>query len=152
MDAVRRKYLEYWRTRDWFVIHNTPALRLILVKVNSTKSNVTRLQHPPYSLNLAPADFHLFPRPKSPWKGRCIYNATDIIKNATEELKRLSLNGFRECLEKLHSRWQKRTVYMRRPAYAIHSPSCVQITSWLITSRNVAPCTYWSQKSRECCV
>jgi len=34
-------------------------------------------------------------------------DATDIIKNATEELKRLSQNGFQECFQHLYSRWQK---------------------------------------------
>jgi len=45
------------------------------------------LEHPPYSPDLAAADFYLL-------KGRRFCNATDIIKNATEELKRLSQNGF----------------------------------------------------------
>jgi hypothetical protein len=34
-------------------------------------------------------------------------DATDIIKNATEKLKRLSHNGFQECFQHLYSRWQK---------------------------------------------
>jgi len=34
-----------------------------------------------------PADFYLFPRMKSAWKGRHFCDATDIIKNAMEELK-----------------------------------------------------------------
>ena len=83
---------------------------MILVKFILTMNNVTRLQHPPYSINLALADFHLFPRPKSPLKGRRVCNVTDIIKNAMEELKRLSQNGFRECLQNLHGRWKKRIV------------------------------------------
>jgi len=29
------------------------------------------------------------------------------IKNATEELKRISQNGFQECTQHLHSRWKK---------------------------------------------
>jgi hypothetical protein len=40
------------------------------------------------------ADFYLFPRLKSALKGRRFCDATDIIKIATEELKRLSQNGF----------------------------------------------------------
>jgi len=35
------------------------------------------------------------------------YDATDIIKNATEELKRLSQIGFKERFQHLYSRWQK---------------------------------------------
>jgi len=43
----------------------------------------------PYSPELAPADFHLCPRLKSALKRRSFCDATDVIKNATEELKRL---------------------------------------------------------------
>ena len=45
------------------------------------------------SPDLAPADFYLFPLLKSPLKGRRFGDATDTIKNATKELKRLSKNG-----------------------------------------------------------
>jgi hypothetical protein len=40
------------------------------------------------SLDLAAADFYLFPRLISALKGRHICDNTDTIKNATEELKR----------------------------------------------------------------
>jgi hypothetical protein len=40
-------------------------------------------------------------------KGRCFCDATDFIKNATKELKRLSENGFQECFPHLYSLWQK---------------------------------------------
>jgi len=33
--------------------------------------------------------------------------ATGVIKNATEELKRLSQNGFQEWFQHPYSRWQK---------------------------------------------
>jgi hypothetical protein len=51
-------------------------------------------QHPQYSPDLTAANFYLFPKMKSALKGRRFCDATDIIKNATEELKRLSHNGF----------------------------------------------------------
>jgi hypothetical protein len=44
----------------------------------------------PYSPDLAPADFYLFPPLKLALKGRRFCDATDIIENATEELKGLS--------------------------------------------------------------
>jgi hypothetical protein len=54
---------------------------------------VTTLEHSTYSPDLAPADFYLFPRLKSALKGRHFCDI-DVIKNATEELKGLSQNGF----------------------------------------------------------
>jgi hypothetical protein len=49
----------------------------------------------PYSLDLAPGDFYMFRRLKSALKERRLCDVTDINTNATEELKKLSLNGFR---------------------------------------------------------
>jgi hypothetical protein len=40
-------------------------------------------------------------------KGRRFYDATDIIKNTTEELERLSQNGFQECSQHKYSRCVK---------------------------------------------
>jgi len=65
------------------------------------------LEHPTYSPDLPAADFYLLPRLKSRLKGRRFGITTDIIKNATEELKRLSQNGFQESFKDLYSRWQK---------------------------------------------
>jgi len=61
-----------------------------LAKDFSVTNNVTTLELPPYSPDLAPADFYLFPQLKSALKVQHFYDATDIIKNMTEELKRLS--------------------------------------------------------------
>jgi hypothetical protein len=64
------------------------------------------VEHPPFSPDLASAAFYPFPRLKSAWKGRRFSDATDITKNATEELKRLSHKGAQECFQHLYSRWQ----------------------------------------------
>jgi len=60
-----------------------------LVKDFLAKNNVT-LEDPPYPPEFAPADFYLFPRLISASKGRRFCDTTEIIKNAAEELKRLS--------------------------------------------------------------
>jgi len=44
---------------------------------------------------------------KSPLKGRRFFDARDIIKNGTEELKLLSQNGFQECFQHICNHWQK---------------------------------------------
>jgi hypothetical protein len=53
----------------------------------------TGASHP----DLAAVNFYLFPLLKSSLKEWHFFDATDVIKNATEELKRLSQNGFQEC-------------------------------------------------------
>ena len=46
----------------------------------------------------------MFPRLKSALNPT---DATDIIKNATEELKRLSQNGLQGCFQHFYNCWQK---------------------------------------------
>jgi hypothetical protein len=67
-----------------------------LVKDFLAKNDVTTLENLPYTLDLAAADLNLFPQLKSAMKGRRLCDTTDIIKNAMEELKRLSQNSFQE--------------------------------------------------------
>jgi hypothetical protein len=57
------------------------------------KSNVATLEHPTYSPDLPATGFYLFPPLKSALEGWHFCDATSIIRNATEELKRLSQNG-----------------------------------------------------------
>jgi len=57
-DAVRRKRLEKWRVKSWFLLYdNAPAHRTVFVKDFSAQNNVTTLQHLPYSPGLVPTDF-----------------------------------------------------------------------------------------------
>jgi len=82
-DAIRRKRLEKWRTKSWILLHdNAVAHRLVLVIDFLAKNNVATLEHTLYS----PVCSLFLPA----LKGRRFCDATDILKNATEELKRLS--------------------------------------------------------------
>jgi len=54
----------------------------------------------------------MFPRLKSALKGRGFCNVNEI-KNAAEELKRLSQNDFQECFQHLYCCWQKCNVAKR---------------------------------------
>ena len=106
-DAVRWKRPGKGRTNSWFLLHdNAPAHRSVLVQDFLAKKNVTSMDHPPYSPDLAAVDVYLFPRLTSAMKERRFFYATDIINNAMEVLKRLSQNGFQECFQHLYSRWQ----------------------------------------------
>jgi hypothetical protein len=90
-----------------FFHNNAPAHRSVLVKDFLTNNNVTTLEHSPYVSDLASPDFQQFPRLKSSLNRRRSFATTDVIKNATEELKILSRDGFKECLQHIYSRWQK---------------------------------------------
>ena len=106
MDSFRRKLSVKWKNNNWFLLHdNAPAHRSVLGMDFLAKNNVTTLEHPLHSPDLATAEFYLFPRHKSALKGRRFCDATDIIKNAKDELKRLSQYGFQECFQQFYRRW-----------------------------------------------
>jgi hypothetical protein len=72
-----------------------------MISEQSSMCNVTTMEH---SLHLALVDFYLFPRLKPALKEWRFCGSTDIIKNATEELKRLSRKGLQECFQYIYSR------------------------------------------------
>jgi len=68
----------------FFLHDNAPAHQLVLVMDFLAKNNVTTLEHPPYSFDLASADFYLFSQLKSALKRQQFCDATDFIKNVME--------------------------------------------------------------------
>ena len=61
---------EMWNSGDWFLHHdNAPVHTALSVKQFLVK-NMTVITRPPYSLDLAPCDFFLFPRMKGQMKGK----------------------------------------------------------------------------------
>jgi len=99
-DTVRRKRPSNLRTKTWFLLHdNAPANQLDLVKDFLAKNHVTTPKLHLHSADLAPADFYLFSRLKSALETRRL-DATDIIKNATEQTKRFSQNDFQKCFQR----------------------------------------------------
>ncbi|UYV79971.1 hypothetical protein LAZ67_18001230, partial [Cordylochernes scorpioides] len=93
------------------------------------------MPQPPYSPDLAPCDFFLFPKLKRPMKGRR-YATLDEIKTASkEELKKLLKNDFFEVLRRLEKPLAQRLG-------KFNSNSCIQASggtsTWckLATGRN----------------
>jgi hypothetical protein len=100
-DAVGRKRPEIWRTNSWLLRHhNDPANKSVFVKDFLLKNNVKTREHPPL---IGFSWFYLFSGLEAALKGECFCNVTDIFKNAMEELKRLSQNGFPKRFKHLHS-------------------------------------------------
>jgi hypothetical protein len=89
---------EKWRTIGWCLLrYSVPAHRSVLVKDFLRENYMTTLDHPPYPIDVTPADFHPSPRLKSTLQGRRFCDATDSIKNATEGM------GFHEMVSSLAS-------------------------------------------------
>ncbi|UYV65632.1 hypothetical protein LAZ67_3004911 [Cordylochernes scorpioides] len=96
----RTKRPDLWKNKNWLLHHdNAPAHTLLLVRDFLAKNNTLMMPQPPYSPDLAPCDFFLFPKLKRPMKGRC-YATLDEIKTASkEELKKILKNDFLKYFE-----------------------------------------------------
>ena len=63
---------------------------------------ITVLEHPTYSMDLAPNDFFLFPKIKEILKGRHFDDIDDIKSNTAAALKAIPQNQFQNYFEGDH--------------------------------------------------
>ena len=68
---------------------------------------ITMLEHPAYSPDLASSDFFLFPKIKEVMKERHFDDIDDIRSNTTEALKAIPQNQFQNCFEGWARRWHR---------------------------------------------
>ena len=64
-ENVRRERPDQWRNSTWLLHHdNAPGYAALLTRWFLTNNSMNVVPHPPYSPNLAPSDFFLFPKLK----------------------------------------------------------------------------------------
>jgi transposase len=89
-DAVQRKRPDLWASRHWQLHHdNAPAHSSHLIQSFLAKHGNPVVRQAPYSPDMAPCDFWLFPKLKRPLKGSRFDSREDIMRNATKELRNL---------------------------------------------------------------
>jgi hypothetical protein len=79
--------------------------RALSVRKFLTSKQITLLEHPPCSPNLAPITFFLFLKIKEIQKGRDFDDTDDIRSNTTAALKATPQNQFQNCFEGWTRRW-----------------------------------------------
>ena len=79
----------------------------LLEKQFLAEKQVTVLEHPPYSPDLAPCDFWLFPKMKSVVKGTHFESVEDIQTRVTGVLKGLKTEAFEGCFRAWRERMHK---------------------------------------------
>jgi histone-lysine N-methyltransferase SETMAR len=65
------------------------------------------LDHPPYSPDLAPSDYHLFPKLKEFLGGKCMETDVEVKETVTAWLNGLAAEFYDEGIVKLLSRLDK---------------------------------------------
>jgi len=107
-NTVRKYRPEKWRSGNWILHHdNAPAHRGITTNEFLAKHNILSLPHPPYSPDLAPCDFFLFPQLKKTMKV-CRFDYTeDIQANTTRQLRAITKNDYQRCFRQWQEHWNK---------------------------------------------
>ena len=97
-ESIRRKRSGLWSDK-WILDHDiAPAHDVLRVCEFLAKNSITKMDHPPYSLELAPCDFWLFPKLKNAVKGQRFADFSDIQRNAKTLLQGILENDFEDCL------------------------------------------------------
>lgn len=86
---------------------NVPAHTSLRVHEFLAKNSITLMEHPPYSPNLAPCNFFLFPKCKMLVRGRHLGAIETIKKEMTRLLKSIIEDALKRCFQQWKKRWQK---------------------------------------------
>ncbi|GFU44955.1 mariner Mos1 transposase [Trichonephila clavipes] len=87
-EAVRRKRPVLWVSSHWILHHDgAPAHTTNLVQQFLTKYGIIQVAHPPYSPNMSPLEFFLFPKIKNTLKGHRFQDIETIKQNSTQQLQ-----------------------------------------------------------------
>lgn len=107
-EKMRKKRPQQWRSGQWwFHQDNAPCHKSMLVTTWMADRGMKPVQHPPYSPDLAPCDFFLFPRMKDRLRG-IRFQSTEEMKKASENyLKGLQKKDFEEVFQDWKRRMEK---------------------------------------------
>jgi len=86
---------------------NAPAHTALYVREFLATKQITVLEHPAYSPNLAHNDFFLFPNIKEIVKGKHFDDIDDTRSNTTAALKAIPQNQFQNCFKGWTRRWHR---------------------------------------------
>jgi len=107
-DSVLKKRLELWGNQIWMLHHdNAPAHASFLIRSYLAKHQTSVVPHPPYSPDLDPADFFLFPTFKTTLKGRGFQTIDKIQENAIRELRAITESAFQEEFQQQKKCWER---------------------------------------------
>ncbi|UYV79268.1 hypothetical protein LAZ67_17001872 [Cordylochernes scorpioides] len=105
-EAVRLKRPEGWQNNDWILhVGNARPHTAHVVLQFLAKHSTIQIPHPPYSPDLAPNDFFLYPKLKMNLKGRKFDNVDMIQAESKATLRNLSKSDFISCFDNWKKRW-----------------------------------------------
>jgi [histone H3]-lysine36 N-dimethyltransferase SETMAR len=104
---IRQKRPGLEKKKIIFHQDNAPVHKCSKALVKLKELHYRLLEHPPYSPDLAPSDFHLFPNLKKFLRGKRFSNNDEVIATVNEYFEGLPENHFRDGINKLENRWNR---------------------------------------------
>ena len=102
---IRRVRPEYSAPGGWFLLHdNAPVHRAVAVQEFLARKQVCVLNHPPYSPDLSPRDYFMFPKLKLPLKGSLFEDVQDIQGAVTSTLRAVPQEDVQRSFQSLLDR------------------------------------------------
>ncbi len=111
-EQIRRRRPHLWRLHgDWcnFLLHqdNAPAHVANITLALFGESKILLLAHPPYSPDLAPSDYFLFPCIKNNLRGHKFQNLQDMRTGVLRTIRSIPQEQFMIAIRTLPFRWMK---------------------------------------------
>ena len=107
--SVREKRRELRQDKSWLLHHdNASAHNALSIRQFLAEKNITVLEKPPCSHDLAPCDFLLFPKLKGIINGTHFEGVEAIKRAVTTELSGIPKESFQQCIEAWQRRMEKR--------------------------------------------
>jgi len=108
LDAkIREKRPGLQKKKIIFHQDNAPAHKSVLTMAKINELKFELLEHPPYSPDLAPSDFWLFPHLKKFLRGKRFSSNEEVIATVEGYFAGLPENHFKDGIHKLEDRWNK---------------------------------------------
>jgi transposase len=106
-ENMQRLRPELCRQKNWLLHHdNAPSHTSFFTREFLTKNNMTVVPHPPYSPDLAPCDFSLFPLLKRKLKGRH-FDTIEVMETESQAvLNTLAEQIFQDAFKNWQKRWE----------------------------------------------
>jgi len=87
--------------------HDNAPAHASLIRSYLAKHQTSVVPHPPYSPDLAPADFFLFPKLKTTLNGRRFQTTAEIQESTIRELRAITESAFKEAFQQWKKRWER---------------------------------------------
>jgi len=107
-EDIRRKRPELWRVGNWLLhADNVPSHRALATREFLANNSIITLPYPPYSPDLAPCYFFLFPKMKLQLNGRRFDRVEEIQRESRNVLGKLREQDFQHAFQQWQWRWDR---------------------------------------------